>query len=86
MREHNAVPESAQRTRSGSRREPGTESLLAEILTGRSDLPEARCRTYAELFDALVDGKASRDIRGYVNGLCRTCPHSVECPDSRAKR
>lgn len=59
--------------------------LLAEILDGRPNLPNARCRTHATLFDALADGKASGDIRDYANGLCRTCPHSVECPDTRAK-
>ena len=46
----------APRTRSGSRKEPGTVSLLAEILDGRPNLPDARCRTNSELFDDIADG------------------------------
>ncbi len=82
MTERNTVPEKAQRTRSGSRREPGTVSLLAEILTGRPNLPEARCRTHAELFDALVDGRATDEDKNYARGLCGRCPHLTECPDA----
>ncbi|ROZ53520.1 hypothetical protein EEB12_26700 [Rhodococcus sp. WS1] len=75
----------AQRTRSGSRKEPGALSLLAEILDNRPNLPEARCRTNRELFDDIVDGKASRDDKNYARGLCRRCVHSAECPDSLAR-
>lgn len=73
------------RRRSGSRKDPGTLSLLAEILDGRPNLPEARCRTNAELFDDIVDGKASRDDKNYARGLCRRCVHSAECPDSLSR-
>lgn len=70
------------RRRAGSRKDPGTLSLLAEILDGRPNLPEARCRTNVELFDMIFDGRASRDDKNYARGLCRRCVHSSECPDA----
>lgn len=73
------------RRRAGSRKDPGTLSLLAEILDGRPNLPEARCRTNSELFDNIADGTATRDDRNYARGLCQRCVHSSECPDSLAR-
>lgn len=70
------------RRRAGSRKDPGELTLLAEILDGRPNLPEARCRTNWELFDQIVDGNASRDDKNYARGLCRRCVHSAECPDA----
>ncbi len=57
-------------------------SLLAEILDGRPNLPDARCRTNSALFDDIADGKASRDDKNYARGLCRRCVHASECPDA----
>lgn len=82
MPEQGSAPEKAPRTRSGSRREPGTLSLLAEILDNRPNLPEAKCRTLWDLFDDIADNKATNDDKDYARGLCSRCPHLTECPDA----
>ncbi|MFA3896163.1 hypothetical protein [Rhodococcus qingshengii] len=70
------------RRRSGSRKDPGELPLLAEILDGRPNLPEAKCRTHWGLFDDIADGKATGDDKNYARGLCSRCPHLTECPDA----
>lgn len=82
MEEKGLAPEKAKRTRSGSRKEPGTLSLLAEILENRPNLPEAKCRTNWELFDDIADGRATDEDKNYAHGLCGRCPHLTECPDA----
>lgn len=72
----------APRTRSGSRKDPGAESLLAAIFANRPDLPEAKCRTHWDLFDSIADGKATDEDKRYARGLCDRCPHLNECPDA----
>lgn len=72
----------APRTRSGSRKVPGAESLLAAILANRPDLPEAKCRTHWDLFDNIADAKATDDDKNYARGLCARCLHLTECPDA----
>lgn len=82
MAEQGSVSEATPRRRSGSRKEPGTLSLLAEILENRPNLPEARCRTNWELFDGIAEGRATDDDKNYARGLCGRCPHLTECPDA----
>lgn len=72
----------APRTRSGSRKDPGAESLLAAIFANRPDLPEAKCRTHWDPFDSIADGKATDDDKRYARELCSRCPHLTECPDA----
>lgn len=82
MAEQGSVSEATPRRRSGSRKEPGTLSLLAEILENRPNLPEAKCRKHWELFDSIADHKATDDDKNYARGLCGRCPHLTECPDA----
>lgn len=72
----------APRTRSGSRRDPGAESLLAAIFANRPDLPKAQCRTQWDLFDGIADGNATHDDIRHARRLCQQCPHLNECPDA----
>lgn len=82
MAEQGSVSEATPRRRSGSRKEPGTLSLLAEILENRPNLPEVKCRTNWELFDDIADGRATDEDKNYARGLCGRCPHLTECPDA----
>ncbi|QIP43662.1 hypothetical protein G9444_6419 [Rhodococcus erythropolis] len=82
MAEQGSVSEATPRRRSGSRKEPGTLSLLAEILENRPNLPEAKCRTHWDLFDDIAAGKATNDDKHFARGLCSRCPHLTECPDA----